>query len=174
MTVKYRMRRVPIDDTAQDGKTNRGISSNWAYDHTADFGLHSKLVVKTADEIVNNSTTLQADDELILAVLASEVWLVHYYLFMTSGTTPDFKVGFAYPTNCEIEWFYAGTPELHKNETESFNKGTLNTDEVFRIIAYVRVGDTAGNVTIKWAQNVATASDTTVFAKSCLIATKVV
>lgn len=47
---------------------------------------------KTADEVVNNSATLQNDDHLLLALAANEVWEVEINLWYDSGTTPDLKV----------------------------------------------------------------------------------
>jgi len=38
--LKYWRRRTPVDDTVQNGKTNRAASSNWAFDHNADIDAH--------------------------------------------------------------------------------------------------------------------------------------
>src|SRR5687768_10689987 len=49
------------------------------------------FVRKSADEIVNNSNTLQDDDALLLAIGASQTMTFAIYVVYDSGATPDFK-----------------------------------------------------------------------------------
>ena len=60
MTVKYRMRRVAIDDTPVDGKTNRGVSSNWAYDHVAGSDTHTLTSPVINGTVTTTGLTLPA------------------------------------------------------------------------------------------------------------------
>ena len=60
-------------------------------------GSGPTTVYKTADETVNNSTTLQDDDHISLSVLANEVWAFHMVLHSSSDATPDIKVGWSVP-----------------------------------------------------------------------------
>ena len=60
-------------DTWTEGKLKRGAGDG--VDPTEiDVPAAATTVYKTADEIVNNSTTLQNDDHLLLALGANEVW----------------------------------------------------------------------------------------------------
>ena len=183
MTVKYRMRRVAIDDTPQDGKTNRGVSSNWAYDravldaaHAALFGLHTKVVGKTADEIVNNSTTLQNDDELFFAVAANEIWYIHVVMIEISSAVADFKYGFTAPAGASFDYaIMNAAPANTRGLSDTY--GDAGAGLAARAIVLPRgllvVGATAGNFQLQWAQNTAEVSDTTVKVGSCIIAHKI-
>jgi len=147
--------------------------SDWNTEHV---GL--KIVRKTADEIVNNSTTLQDDDHLVLAMAANEVWYVEIYLLVDSSTVADIKYGFGYPTGCDIKWTYhyfsSRTDAALLEETNTWNSGTGGTGVVVGLVlcAMVANGATAGNFTLRWAQNTAEASNTKVLTNSFLKAYK--
>jgi hypothetical protein len=150
------------------------------------------IVRKTADETVNNSATLQNDDDLLLAIAANEVWLVELYLLQKSpSTTADFKMGWAYPAGCSIYWgvpnlnttygtggqywltvVAAGTIGAILTEASTLAAASLNGTQGIHITAIVINGATAGTLNFQWAQNTATAEDTKVLANSCLIAHK--
>ena len=67
-------------------------------------------VRKTADETVNNSTTLQNDDHLQLALAANDIYLVELFLLQQSPSlNSDFKCGWSYPAACTINGANAGT-----------------------------------------------------------------
>src|SRR5262245_12791739 len=53
---------------------------------------------KTSDETVNNSTTLQNDDNLLLAVTANEIWQFKLCILYNSSTAADFKMAFTFPS----------------------------------------------------------------------------
>ena len=152
------------------------------------------VVRKTADEIVNNSTTLQNDDHLFIALGANEVWLIEVVLLIESASaTSDFQCGWAYPTGCSIKW---GAVSAHKDGLEvsdwttaqsgypGYTVNALFTETsartspgmvgIYGIIfkAIVINGATAGNVNFQWAQSTATAEDTKVLTNSYLIAHK--
>ena len=152
------------------------------------------IVSKTADEIVNNSTTLQNDDHLLLAIGANEVWLIDFYLLCnaTSSATPDIKFGWAYPTGCSIRWGPAGAGNNTLTTTwgftntagysNSFSETGVsyqglayppNDQGAIHLIALVINGGTAGNVNLQWAQSTATVEDIKVQTNSCLIAHKI-
>lgn len=145
------------------------------------------IIRKTADETVNNSSTLQNDDQLLLPVLANEVWRVEASLLLSATTTAaDFKFGFTVPTGATLYWgagsgFDAASwsgqdasstvlPALTSGST--LLQGGLNGIKVLSLRAiYIGAANT-GNVRLQWAQNTATASDSKILANSCLIATK--
>ena len=47
--------------------------------------LDTKVIRKSADETVNNSTTLQDDDELLFPIAANEVWYFEFFLLIQSS-----------------------------------------------------------------------------------------
>jgi len=137
------------------------------------------IVRKTADEAVNNSSTLQNDDHLLLAIAANEVWVVEAILYyLSAGVTPDLKVAWALPagaTGFYLGWGLGYTDAAYISTTISTDFLTFGTGATARI-AIVKLlainGATAGNIQLKWAQGTPVAEDTKVLANSCLIAHK--
>lgn len=141
------------------------------------------IVRKTADESLSASTTLQDDNDLVLALAANEVWLVHYALRYSSPTAADLKVAFTFPSGGEIEfhsshktstgasddldWLGTTTP------TASQSFGSITTSVQFaRIDGLFVNGGTAGNLTLQWAQVTSDAGSTIMKAHSTLWAVK--
>lgn len=136
--------------------------------------LRGLRVVKTVTEAVNNSTTLQNDDELFLAVAASTNYRFLARFLYTSSTTPDIKFGFTYPVLATATYtltgIAAGTATLaafHQTET---SVGALEggTATACTMIGTWMIGANAGTVTLQWAQNTLNASNTQVLAGSFL------
>ncbi len=130
---------------------------------------------KTANETVNNSAVLQNDDELFVAVEASCVYHMELRLSYTSGTTPDLKIAWTYPTGTTIRWSgvdadAAGAIRTTGNLLETTvpvicgSGGDLNAAYTGMVIT----GVNAGTLTLQWAQNSATGSNSTVYAGSFL------
>lgn len=139
------------------------------------------VVRKASDETVNNSTAMQDDDALALAVGAADVWEIDAVLRYDSSAVADIKFGFTVPASGAISGENIG---LNASDAANIATGDLTTAAtrggggagtvrncVIRAI-YIG-GGTAGNVTLRWAQNTAEATDTKVLANSVLIARKV-
>jgi len=132
----------------------------------------TKAVRKTADETVNNSTTLQNDDDLSLS-LTSGTWICHSVLAYDSNTTADFKYNYTYSgTVTSSRTFGFGlsltttgttgdlqvvSPGINNaRQTGGSGSGTFaNT-----IIDFTIVASTDGTLQLQFAQNTADASDT--------------
>jgi hypothetical protein len=121
------------------------------------------FVYKTTTETVNNSTTLQDDDELFITVEANKDYIFDMVFLFDSGTTPDFKYAFSVPSGASLigqELSGAGGVD---NITETGD--TISGSGAYRavkITSILQVGANAGTVTFQWAQNTANASDTNV------------
>ena len=63
-----------------------------------DFTRRDKVALKTADETVNNTTTLQADDALLVALGANETWILRYFIKFNSNTAGNFVLTWAQNT----------------------------------------------------------------------------
>lgn len=133
----------------------------------------TKVVRKTADETVNNSTTLQNDDALKLAVSANQVWALRLYLLHNTSAVADIKITLTGPAGSTI---YGRTVATSVTATLTEQTGAsmafqgdgaaaLETIDFLVIIA-----GTAGDIQLQWAQNTLEASDTKVLANSCLLA----
>lgn len=146
--------------------------------HEADFNLHTKTVIKTADETVNDSTSLQNDDELLLAVGASEKWVIAAAIRNSSSAVADFKLKFTIPSGATGWGFLAGESTSQAaylsiaNTAVGWATAGYPTGHFLYIVLHIIVGATAGNVQLQWAQNTQEASDTKVLAGSCLVGTK--
>jgi hypothetical protein len=137
-----------------------GTDAIWANDNFL-------RVTKTADEIVNNSSVLQNDDHLVLAVEANQSYIMLLFTRGTSVTaTPDLKIGWSVPAGTSMSWNSinnlgtAATAEeteasaLTQNIGAGQQKGMVSAGVVI-------VGGTAGNIQLQWAQATATAENTT-------------
>lgn len=128
-------------------------------------------VRKSADETVNNSTTLQADDELLLPVEANATYWLYLRLIMSSGTTPDFKMLFTFPTGLLMTLHNVEpTPTIsvpYDQTTTAAVSGT-GADATIQVEGLVRVASTAGTLALTWAQNTLNASNTIVRANSTM------
>jgi len=142
-----------------------------------------KVIRKSADETVNNSAAMQNDDELVLPVVASEVWYFELFVLFRSSTGADIKFGFSVPSGATMKWHsqalwygvgVGSTPGTPNEATDSYARGGAGatTTTGFMIWGIIVVSTTAGNVNLQWAQNTAESSDTKVLANSCLRATK--
>lgn len=150
-------------------------------DHAANYGLHTLVKRKSADETVNNSTTLQNDDDLVFALAANEVWMVQLLLLIDSSTVADIRFGWAYPSGCTIKWsgtdYYWGTTNTSAIpiQTNAVDIPGIGAGSVkgWWVAAIVINGSTAGNLNLQWCQATAEVSDTKLLANSCLVASKV-
>lgn len=134
-----------------------------------------KVVVKSADEIVNNSAVLQNDNDLLLAVGANSVWWFEFFVIHTTDSTRDLTLAVTGPAGSTIVWG-------HPASTTAPNKvGGSDIDVVsgsgagrnYRIWGVAAIGSTAGNIQLQWAQTVAGAVDTTVKENSIGLFTRI-
>ncbi|WP_433078840.1 hypothetical protein ACQP1P_38500 [Dactylosporangium sp. CA-052675] len=156
---------------------------------TLPFGL-----IKQADESVNNSTTVQGDDELNVPVAANTTYKIDAHILATdgTGTSMDLKVAWTQPSGSilslavvgphtawnassgalEVEWNGWQNDTGTLTATRSFgssNSGTFS----YHFRGTISVGSTAGFFRLQWAQNTATVGNLTVKAGSSLILTPI-
>jgi len=142
-----------------------------------DVPAGATIVRKTADEIVNNSTTLQNDDHLLLSAGANETWFLEFFLLNSSvTTTPSITLCIIAPSGADGKWM--ALRQTNIVAAESIGSAIGFGSPVLAYIPYwlsavVRIGATAGNIQLQWAQNTATAEDTKLLMGSCLIAHKI-
>lgn len=150
-------------------------------------GLVSELrpvfVRKTSDETVNNSSTMQNDDELLAAVVADTVYHFRLRVVVNSGTTPDIKFGFTYPSGTTLTYditegetpasaaAVVSGPYTQADAAVAFS--TTGSDQPCYIEGLIVVSSTAGTFQVQWAQFAANASNTVVRTGSYLHLRKV-
>lgn len=137
------------------------------------------IVRKPSDESVTSSTALQADNDLILPVGASDVWLSKWYVLVTGATTGDFQLRFTYPASgilagmgLFVSTAGAVTGIGFGDAASPTGATTVNLDASVGNLGVFDLqytgGGTSGNVTLEWAQGASDATPTTVKANSTL------
>ena len=139
--------------------------------------IHKNAAFKSSDETVNNSSTLQNDDDLLVAIGASEIWSFEIDIFFDSGTTPDIKFALSGPSGATGLWSFVEvssnvTKSIDGSSSASRDGGGAGFVRQTRITGYISNSTNAGNIQLLWAQNTADASDTIVKAGSRFIATR--
>jgi len=155
------------------------LGANWT--DLTDGGattLHShagggmNLLVKEADETVNNSSVLQDDNEILFAVAANEVWQFEGVLNISVITdTTSFKMTFTGPSGAVGSFSAIRYTSVGAIDSDSGNLGTSISMSagVGRAVYFwggIHNGANAGNLTLQWAQNSAAVEDTKVLAGS--------
>jgi hypothetical protein len=134
----------------------------------------TQVIRKGANEIVNNSSTLQDDDDFVFRIDTTGEWEIELVLRIVSGATPGFKYAFTLPALAAIRLVPAdGSIGSEVDVTAAQTLTTDGTSQHIHLRFWLVSGGTAGNVQFQWAQNVADASDTTVRAQSYMKFTRI-
>lgn len=129
-----------------------------------------KVVFKASDETVNNSSTLQDDNELIFPVLANKVYRLSLWLYFTWSFDVS-KIGFSVPSGTTMR--YGRDSSGFSSESDTVNMLNDGGSELNVINCTIITSSTAGNVTLQWAQKTADMSDNILLAKSHGILTQI-
>lgn len=149
---------------------------------TAISELRPLFARKTGDETIISNATLQGDDDLFVTVAANTVYEFRLRAIINSGTTPDFKMGWTFPTGLTMTYdlFEGESLGTVANiiqgpyiQTDVPPVSTTGSDQPWIAQGLVIVGSTAGDLAWQWAQNTLTASNTIVRAGSHLLLRKV-
>jgi len=147
--------------------------------------LPTTVIVKSADETVTSSTSLQDDNHLTLSIAANETWSFDLTLFQTGATSGDLKLALAIPSGAAITWGYVGwLTSGVAPATAAFNAGGdanvaalgsfgASTFDIVQIYGVCANSTNAGSLTLRWAQNSSDGTATTIRARSFLRAQKV-
>jgi hypothetical protein len=148
-------------------------------------GGETLTAIKSADETVTNSTSLQDDNHLFLSVAANAVYKLDLCLFYDGPTNADLKMTWTVPSGTGMTW---GIDTVDPSATTStpfpISRG-VNTSPTTQMVlgtptdgsgwwvnglisGVLRVGGTAGTLQLRWAQNTANAIATTVHTDSTL------
>ncbi len=134
-----------------------------------------KVIIKSADETINSSSTLQNDDELTIAVSANKRYYFNLYLYFLSDTTPDFKYAFTVPASTTSRRLL-GNWNGASAESATGALTTVSTivsggtsQQTLMLSAYVITGASAGSITLQWAQDTSDVANTTVKAGSTMV-----
>jgi hypothetical protein len=131
--------------------------------------LRPRYARSTVDESVNNTSTLQNDDELFLTVAASSVYELTGVIHINSGSTPDFKIGWTFPTGLTMRYTVLAfdstgalfaTTRYAETDTPAM-AGAGVADEFIITGGLVITAGTAGTLQMQFAQNTPTVGNST-------------
>lgn len=118
---------------------------------------------KLTNETVNNSTTLQDDDDLTFALPTNSAWAVEMALFYSSSAAAGLNVSFSCPANAFMYLNRTDTQAVVADcgaGTSSAGLGTTTANNTsIKYYGLVNVQD-AGDLTLQWAQNAADPTNT--------------
>jgi hypothetical protein len=145
------------------------------------FFIQQTHVIKSADESVTSSTTLQNDDQLAVPLLASSHYWIEAFLIYSAATASDLSLAISVPTGAALYWSHGGLRGGATSSVDNISRtfvdetgtgwiGGTGGDAVVMGEGHVTTGVTAGNLQIRWAQNTSGATATIVKAGSILIA----
>lgn len=136
-----------------------------------DGGFLIAVIPKTANETVNNTDTKQADDAFVFAGVAGADYYFEIKAMVESNASADFAADFTVPTGALAFYnFDAGSTALGESASadEMLQATVTGTRIRINISCWVDMDSTSGNITFRWAQDVAHASTTTVYKGSLM------
>lgn len=145
-------------------------------------GQSNVLIRKPANEQVQNSTTLQNDDNFSFALGANETWVFEGWVIVFSSTTsPDFKLAFTVPAGATLRWSGIGAGNAGTDHEVITGSGLFDSYQVtstagvrdtILVHGIVSTGATPGTLQMQWAQNTNDAAPIVVEADSYVWAFK--
>lgn len=173
-----------------DADGNLGIGGTTATNGTfivdADtgvFGAPNGLVSvteahKTADQTINNDSTVNNDTHLFVSFAANKVYLMECFVFTTGNSTADIKYKWV-TDDASGALSYQLLPSDHwaggRYDLTDVVASVPVTANVYTdaFLGRFTAGGTASILRLKWAQDVATVADTTVLAGSYIRLTQI-
>ena len=130
-------------------------------------------VVKQSDETINNSTTLQNDDELLVPLKANTVYQFELRIYFITSASDGFKYSFFAPAGATgaylgANWSAGGATSITADLTETSDAAGVGAIRVLVTNGRILTGGTAGNFGLRWAQLTQQVLDTKVLQGSRL------
>jgi hypothetical protein len=148
------------------------------------YWIQQAHVIKTADETVTNSSTVQNDDQLFVPLLANSAYWFECMLIYDGIQAADIKIGFAFPAGASLVWTHGGLDigstglngEVSRagrsaatGDAGCPNGSTGGTRVYMPVEGRVATSGTAGNLQLQWSQNTANATGTIMGVDSVMI-----
>ena len=177
--------RFPATLPALSGVNLTALNATNLASGTVGFAVGGNRMSETAkasNEIVNNSSTLQSDDELTFAIASGNAFEIEYIVLWDGAANADIKFNLSVPANvtysigagCLATTAAAIEGDFRNSSTSSSGAdiicGAAGAASFLQTTLKARVQSStgAGNVVIQWAQNAAQNSDTTIYSGSYL------
>jgi hypothetical protein len=144
-------------------------------------------VAKSVDTPRISTTTLTADPHLVLPFAANYTYIVNFVIYHNSATAADIQFALSFPSGATTPFgglrlvtSASVTGDVDPGAYSSATSGTSNITaagsglaNTTLLFATVIMGSTAGNVSLMWAQNASTASNTTLYTGSSMTAERI-
>ncbi len=130
------------------------------------------VIMKTADQLVNNSETLVNDLHLKFPLKANKRYAGYIMLRLDSPTAADMDITFNDISGAVNDDFVDGIGNNAENGTAFGTERVIATDaaaEVHMIYFWITTASTAGDLQFKFAQTVATVANTFVRSGSMMV-----
>jgi hypothetical protein len=131
--------------------------------------VRSIVPIKTIDQNVGPSNiAMQEVDEVLAFLEAEKLYAFHLHFQHSTGTTPDIKFGFSYPTGTTMDYaaFVFGSTgtwvATRNTETAVFSPSGGSTQSSAWLHGTIQVGSESGFLQLMSAQNTSDASTTNV------------
>ena len=140
-------------------------------------GIAPLSAVKTVDESVTSSTTLQNDDALFVTVAANATYLLYCYLDYEGASAGDLKFSWSVPTSATMRFTIIGQTAASAAQTavtgSESTSYTVGADAAATLNAVLMTGtlvtsSSSGTLQLQWAQGASTGTATKVHAQSFL------
>lgn len=146
------------------------------------------MVAKPSATTRISNATLAADPHLVLTLQASYTYVIRGVMYVSSGTTPDAQFALSFPAGATtpfggvrmVTTSAGATGDVDVGAYTSATSGTSNLGvggsggtQTTLIEATIVMSTTAGDVTVLWAQNTNTASNTVLETGSHLMAYRI-
>lgn len=148
--------------------------------------IQSSHVIKTSNESVTSSTTVQNDDQLFLQVEANtNYWFMGLFIY-TGDAAGDFQVKFSSPSGSTLKWLSdalgAGattTSDIVSRTMQGTSSGPAfgcitGSDAIGIPKGLLQVGSSGGTFRLTWAQSVSSGTATTLKTGSMLMIRRLV
>lgn len=131
------------------------------------------LIPKQVTEAVNNTAVLQDDDELTYTLADDSIYDWDLWLMILSSATADMRICMQVPAGVTNTIYFDADNNLRTYGTNHFISCT-GSEQVYYCRGHLKVVGAGGTFKLQWAQQVAEASNTTVYAGSNLTLRKLV
>jgi hypothetical protein len=128
----------------------------------------NKRIIKTVDETLTNSTVLQNDNELSVALEANKRYGFSGLILHAGPAAADMNATFIGPTGATGNWNTHGEQSGTNSLGASKTIVTTTTQRQWSFVGYVKTSTTAGSLVFQWAQAVADTGTNTVYEGSYL------
>lgn len=133
--------------------------------------LPFQAIVKSADESVSSSTSVQSDDHFLFSIAANKNYFVLFHLLLQAAAAGDIRLGFSLPAGATyyntVSWDAAGLFALSGGgaTNSAAVAGIIDTTTrwyPFVFIIMIVNGANAGTAQAQWAQGGSDATPTTI------------